>query len=54
MGMGLLDRRGGRVTDSDVDQLRQILHPLVCDIEAVPFPRITAASLARREEAQTR
>jgi hypothetical protein len=50
--MGMLD--GGRVNDSDVDQLRQILHPLVCDIESEPYPPITAASLARRTEATAR
>jgi hypothetical protein len=49
--MGMLD--GGRMT-SDLDELQEILHPLVCDIESVPYPPITAATLARRTEVVAR
>lgn len=42
------------MNDSDIDQLRVLLHPLVRDVEAAPYPRITAATLARWKEARTR
>ncbi|GHG97389.1 hypothetical protein ACFORH_42765 [Amycolatopsis roodepoortensis] len=39
---------------NDVDELRELLHPLVLDVESVPYPPITADTLARRKEARTR
>ena len=39
------------ISDDDLDQLREILAPLVRDVESDEFPVITGETLAARAEA---
>ncbi|MEV6879697.1 hypothetical protein [Amycolatopsis sp. NPDC051128] len=39
------------IPDADLDQLREIFEPLVCDVDSDAFPVITGETLAARVEA---
>jgi hypothetical protein len=42
------------MTPADLDELREIFHPLIRDIDSDDFPVINAASLAARKDAAAR